>query len=277
MNILILHMRYAPDATGTGPLVTQLAEDLVAAGEQVSVITSVPHYGRSQVSKEYRQGLLSSKLESGVSVWRTAAFPWWGGSILGRAIDYGLYTMLAFLAGLRVLKPDVILAVAPPITVGPLAWIISKLRGAPIAYNAQDIWPDGLVRMGRLRNLAAIRMFHWLEAWIYRMVDQILVVSEGMKQNLEEKGVSKGKIKVIPNWVDLDAIKPIPKDNSFCREHDLEDRFVVLFAGNLGYAAGLEVLLNAANYCQQHEEILFLLVGAGSAKKQLEEQAINRG
>lgn len=277
MRVLILHMRYAPDATGTGPLVTQLAQDLASLGEQVSVITAVPHYGRSGVPAEYRQGLFSQKREAGVDVWRTAAFPYWSGRVLGRAIDYLLYTALAFWAGLQADRPDVILAVAPPISVGALGRLLALLRRAPLVFNAQDIWPDGLIQMGRLRSRLAIALFRRLESWIYQVADMVVVVSEGMRQNLLKKGTPDSKVQVVPNWVDLDQIFPVPRDNPFSREHSLGQSFIVLFAGNLGYAANLEILLETAALCRQETDMIFLLVGEGSAKSKLEHAVQERG
>jgi colanic acid biosynthesis glycosyl transferase WcaI len=272
MHILILHMRYAPDATGTGPLVTQLAQDLARSSERVTVITSAPHYGKTNVEAQYRGGLIFAAHEQGVEVWRTAAFPRWSDRVLGRAVDYVLFTLLALWACLRVPKPDVILAVAPPITVGLVAWLAARLRRIPFAFNAQDIWPDGLIQMGRLRNPLLIQLFSWLERWTYAVANSVVVVSEGMRQNLLKKGVSPEKAVVIPNWVDLDEIKPVPRENPFRREQGLQDQFVVLFAGNLGFAAGLEHIVKAAHFCRQ-QPISFVLVGEGSAKAAIQAEA----
>ncbi len=269
MRITIIHMRYLPDLTGTGPLVAELAADLARLGEDVTVITTFPHYGKQSSAGNLGRGILSRREEDGVRVWRTLPFPYWPGSIASRALDYILYTVLSVAGGLLGQKPEVLLAVAPPITVGLSGWLVAGLRRAPLVFNAQDIWPDGLVHMGKLRNRALIGAFAWLERLTYRVARRVTVLSDDMKDNLLRKGVASDKISVIPNWVDLDAIRPVEKDNSFRKESGLQGQFVVLFAGNIGFAAGLECVVGAADLLRREPNLTFLIVGEGSAKQGL--------
>jgi colanic acid biosynthesis glycosyl transferase WcaI len=273
MKITILHMRYRPDLTGTGPLVAELASDLAARGEEVTVITSFPHYGKRPASTDYGRGIVSRRIENGVSVWRTLAFPYASGTVAGRAIDYSLYMGLSGAAGVGGARPDVLLAVAPPMTVGFSGWWVSRLQQCPMVFNAQDIWPDGLISMGKLRNRMLIRAFRGLERFTYKAARRITLLSEGMKENLLRKGVPASKIAVLPNWVDLEAVRPVEKENAFRRELGLEGRFVVLFAGNLGFAAGLEAVLRAAELLQKERDLVLLLVGEGSVKEKLVQSA----
>lgn len=277
MNLLLLHMRYAPDATGTGPLVTQLAEDLVRAGHQVRVITTVPHYGRAELPSDYEFGLVFREERNGVELLRTMAFPWAGNKVWGRGLDYGLYTLFASALGMVGGRPDLVLCVSPPITVGFPAWLVKRLYGVPVVFNAQDIWPDGLVEMGRLQSEGVVSLFHAFERWIYRIADRVTVVSAGMKENLLKKGVPEGKVVVVPNWVDLEAVVPLGQDESFRAEWDLDGRFVVLFAGNLGYASSLEFVVETAGMMRGEEDIHFLFVGQGSAKEALLRQCRGLG
>jgi colanic acid biosynthesis glycosyl transferase WcaI len=269
MRITIIHMRYLPDLTGTGPLVAELAADLARLGEDVTVITSVPHYGKKPSAGMSGRRFLGGRREAGVRVVRTLAFPYGSGSVVGRALDYGLYGLFSVAVGLAGLRPDVVLAVAPPLTAGLSGWLVAALRGAPLVFNAQDIWPDGLVRMGKLRNGPLIRGAQRLERLTYRSARRVAVLSEGMRQNLLQKGVPGRKITVIPNWVDLDALRTSDKGNSFRTELGLEDAFVVLFAGNIGFAAGLESVIRAAELLRDEPNLVFLIVGEGSAKPDL--------
>src|SRR3990172_8287522 len=123
MRVLILHMRYWPEATGTGPLVTELAEDLAAAGEDVVVVTSVPHYGLPEIPAEFRGGLIHKALKSGVTVYRTLAPVAHVGSALGRGLHYESYPVLASLAANKPGPVHIILCVAPPVTVGFSGWV----------------------------------------------------------------------------------------------------------------------------------------------------------
>jgi len=277
MRVLILHMRYWPEATGTGPLVTELAEDLAAAGEDVVVVTSVPHYGLPEIPAEFRGGLIHRALKSGVTVYRTLAPVAHVGSALGRGLDYAAYTVLASLAAISLGPVDIILCVAPPVTVGFSGWVVGFLRKCPTVFNAQDIWPDGLISMGRIHNQVLIAVFRRLEQLVYRTSNRITVVSEGMRKNVLSKGVAAGRVQVIPNWVDTERIHPVEGPNPFRNELALGESFVVLFAGNVGYAAGLESVLAAAGLLRGEPRICFLIVGEGSAKADLLRAAEREG
>jgi colanic acid biosynthesis glycosyl transferase WcaI len=196
--------------------------------------------------------------------------------VVGRALDYILYMKLSALAGLGGPKPDVVLAVAPPITVGLSAWLAASVRGAPIVFNAQDIWPDGLISMGKLSSRLAIAGFRRLERFTYDAARRVTVLSEGMRENLLRKGIPPEKVAVLPNWVDLEAVRPVEKDNVFRDDLGLAGRFVVLFAGNLGFAASLETVLGAAEILRGERDIVFLIVGEGSVKDSLRRRADER-
>ena len=273
MRILIYHMRYRLDATGTGPLVADLATDLAALGDDVRVVTSVPHYGMSEVPDEFRGRLIHRGADSGVRLWRTTGYARAQANVLHRGLDYMLYSALSVPAGIHSGACDVVLGIAPPITVGPVGWATARLRRCPFVFVAQDIWPDGLISMGNLRSRSAIAAFRLLEKIVYRVSSSIVVVSEGMKENLTAKGVPAAKIEVIPNWVDTDVIQPMERQNAFRTDLGLTDRFVVLFAGNLGFAADLERVLGAARLLRGESRFVFLLVGSGSAKPALMQAA----
>jgi colanic acid biosynthesis glycosyl transferase WcaI len=251
-------MRFLPDLTGTGPLVAELATDLARLGENVTVITSVPHYGRVPGASPEGRSKRDNR-EDGVRVVRTPAFPLAPGSVAGRSIDYALYSTLSALAGIAAQRPDVVLAIAPPLSAGLSGWVIGGLRRAPLVFNTQDIWPDGLVRMGSSAMDADPQRSGLSGSRIAAPEGRRLVRRDAGQ--LLQKGVPLQKIAVLPNWVDA----RLGRRGRRLRATRPGDSFVVLFAGNLGFAAGLETVLGAADLLRQ-EPIVFLLVGEGSAK-----------
>ena len=273
MRVMILHMRFHPDLTGTGPLVTALAEDLVKNGAEVTVITSMPHYGRREISQEYRGRLLHRSDFNGVDLWRTYVYVPANPSGFQRAINYLSFTFMSIIAGLMAKKPDVILCVNPPITVGFSGWLVRLLRRAPMVFNVQDVWPDCLVIIDKLRSPLLTRIFKHLEKFIYRVSSRVTVLSEGMKENLTRKGVPAEKVVVIPNWSDVETIRPVERQNSFRAAHGLNGEFVVMFAGNLGFIAMLDKVLEAAKLLENDPHIQFLIVGEGNAKAGLVSRA----
>lgn len=277
MRILILHMRFHPDLTGTGPLVTDLASYLAASGDQVTVVTSMPHYGRREVPSKYKGHLVVREEFQGAKVWRTCVYVPPSAHGFHRSLNYLSYTFMSVLSGMVSDRPDVILCVNPPITVGFSGWLVSLVRRVPMIFNVQDIWPDCIVIMGQLRNRMLIRFFKCLEKFIYHASARVAVLSDGMKKNLAGKGVKEEKIVVIPNWADVEYIRPLPKENRFCTAHHLNGRFAVMFAGNLGFNAVLENVLDAAYLLKDDTRIVFLIVGEGNAKPGLVERSKSLG
>jgi len=268
-------MRYYPDKTGTAPLVTQLCQDLVRKGVEVTVITSLPHYGRKSIHPDYREyeGLFNRSVEDDVELIRTPIFVPKNGGIIPRAVNYLSYNFFSILAGFFVEKPDLVLAINPPITTAFVARFIGFLRGIPILVGIQDVWPDCVVIVGKLRNRLLIRFSKVLEKLQYRLAKKIIVLSPGMRRNLELKGVDPAKIEVIANWADTSAIQPVNKINDFYQQHELEGKFIVLFSGNHGYISSLETVVHAASILENQEDILFILAGEGSVKADLIELA----
>jgi colanic acid biosynthesis glycosyl transferase WcaI len=184
-------------------------------------------------------------------------------------LNYLSFNISSTLAGLSVSKPDVIFVLSPPLTIGLTAYLVGKLKGVPYCYNVQDIWPEAAVRLGMLRGERTIRFWERIERFIYRHARRIFAISEEFRENLQGKGIPAAKIEVIPNFVDTDFIRPLPRQNAFGARHGLNDKFVVLYAGNVGLSQGLEVVLEAAELLRNQPEVLFQIVGAGSSKTDL--------
>ena len=266
-------MRFHPDLTGTGPLVTDLATHLAAMGDEVTVVTSMPHYGRRNIHSKYRGRLFQRENFQGVNVWRTFVYVPPNPKGFYRAINYLSYTFMSIIAGILCGPKDVILCVNPPITVGFSGWLVSLPHRTPMVYNIQDIWPDCIAIIGQLRNRLLFRIFQYLEKFLYKISARLTVLSHGMKQNLLNKGVRENKVTIIPNWADVDYIHPLAKENDFRAANGLNGYFVVMFAGNLGFIAVLNTVLDAAKLLQDDARILFVIIGRGNAKPDLIERA----
>jgi colanic acid biosynthesis glycosyl transferase WcaI len=163
------------------------------------------------------------------------------------------------------------------LTIGLSAYVLSRLRRVPYVYNVQDIYPDVAIRLGVLTNPRLIRFFRRMENFVYARAAAVSVLSEGFGRNLLSKGVPSDKIHVIPNFVDVDFMRPLPKDNAFARRHNLHDKYVVMYAGNVGLSQGLETLLEAAQQFQDLADLRLLIVGNGAAKAKLEARASQIG
>lgn len=277
MKILVVSLYFDPDlCQANGPIIRALCNDLIDAGHQVTVLTSFPHYNCDAIWPRYKGRLFERDRVGGIRVIRSYLFVPRTKSVFGRILNYLSFNVTSTLAGLFTGKQDVIFVMSPPLTIGLTGYALGLIKRIPFCYNLQDIWPEAAVRIGILRNPRIIAFFERLEKFIYRKSRSVFTISEEFRQNLIGKGIPASKIEVIPNFVDTGFIRPLDRDNAFSRAHGLNDRFVALYAGNLGLSQGLEVILDAASELRDRRDILFLIVGHGINRENLMAEAARR-
>ncbi len=274
MRILFVNIQYPPDTNSTGRLMSQLREGLTAHGHEISVLTTFPHYENFRIWEPYRGKLVSREQDDSGEIIRLYTYAPGKKSMTNRLISYVTFNALATVAGaLSRKKWDLIFCTNGSFFTGLTGWLLEKFKDVPFIYNLQDLYPDVPVRAGQLRNRCAIATLRAIEGFMYRKASHITVISSSFRDTLSSRGVPEKKISVIPNFVDTEFIRPLPKSNSFGEEHGLNDKFVITHAGNLGYVYDLEILLEAASRLSSEEQILFLIVGNGVAKPGLEKKA----
>ena len=268
MTILILSQYYTPEPI---PKPVELAQDLRNQGHTVYVITGFPNYPEGVLYQGYRLSLRQEETIDGISVRRTYEFPYHGKRAIGRFANY-LSFMVSAPVGLWKLPPvDVMYVWHPPLTIGVAAAIISRLRRIPLVYDVQDIWPEAALLSGVMRPGFLVNCLFRLEKMVYKWADHLIVVTKGAKENLVKKGVPARKITPLPNWVNESTFTHSdPSGRVRLREqYGWQDRFVVLFAGNMGIVQGLETVIKAAALAEDRT-ILYVFVGDGSNKANLE-------
>ncbi len=272
MRVLIYSYNYYPEPIGIAPLMTELAEGLVRQGHEVRVVTGMPNYPQRQVYEGYRDKFYCTETRNGVLIQRSYIWVKPKPSLLDRLLLDGSFVISSFFQALRGWRPDVILLTVPPLPVCLPAALLGTIYGCPIVLNVQDILPEAAVHVGLLRNKTMIRVMESLERFSYRTAHTVSVIAEGFVENLVNKGVPAQKITCIPNWVDTQFIRPLDKaHNAFRKTHGLEDKFVVMYSGNIALTQGLETVVEAAVRLQQHPEIAFVIVGEPKAIAKLQE------
>jgi len=280
---LLLSLVFAPDSVSTAILLTELSQQLKNIGNDFTVITTTPHYNHDpEISEKqpltplWGHFLFQSDCQ-GVPVYHVRVHAK-GKRVLTRLYDYLFFHVISVFIGLRLKeKYDVILASSPPLTIGLCAILLAWLRRVPFVYNVQEIFPDILVRMGSLKNRFLIYILEKMEKFIYDRAKAITVISEKFRQRLLAKGVPPSKLHVIPNFVDIDFFQPGQRQNNFSQEHNLDDRFVVLYAGNIGLTQDFETIIAAAELVQDNPKICFLIIGDGARREWLQEQIREQG
>jgi colanic acid biosynthesis glycosyl transferase WcaI len=275
MRILVLIIQFPPDVNAAGRLMAELCQGLQDSGHQVTVVTSFPHYERFRIWDEFRGKLFERATYNGLDVIRLYVYASGNKqSMLHRLLSYLSFSLLATLAGLLPRQRyDLILCSNGSFFTGIAASIIGRLRGIPFIYNVQDLYPETPVQSGQLRNPVAVTILERIERLMYKHAAHVSVICSGFRDNLLRKNVAAEKVSTIPNFVDTNFIRVLPRSNAFSREHGLEDKFVVLHAGNLGYVYDLDGLIDAASLLRAYQNIVFLIVGNGVVRQRLEQRA----
>ncbi len=272
MHVLLLALNYYPDKLGNAPLMTGIAEGLVARGHRVTVVCAFPHHETGRIDAAYRRKAVARESRNGVDIIRTYIYAPEGGTVAKMA-NYASFTATAFLVSQLVRKADVIFTPSPPLTLGLVDYALSRMWRVPFVYNLQDLFPEAAVRLGVLTNPKVIAAFERLEAFVYRKAHTLSVISDGFREYLLDKGVPDHKISVIPNYTDTDFIQPRPQaGNPFREAHGLQDAFVVQFSGRMGYSQGLETVVDAWRRLDDLPDLRLMLVGDGQARPMLERE-----
>ncbi|MHB8095525.1 MAG: glycosyltransferase family 4 protein [Candidatus Aminicenantales bacterium] len=273
MKISIHTMYFLPDFGSAPILMNELAGYLASKGRDVEVVATLPR----KRTAELKRGLCIRKRTEGFLIKRfwtnTGTHP------LSRLLAWNIYTFWTLVNMLSLRKGDVIFLRTPPLQLGLTGFLAGKIRGASILLNVQDIHPDLSIQSGILRNSLAIKFAQALEKWVYRISDHIVVIGEGFRRNLLDKGVPAEKMTILPNWVDTDFLKPLPKDNPVARKYGLQDKFVVMYSGTISISSNLalERVLEAAGRLKEDKDVLIVIVGEGLKKESLLEKARGLG
>jgi glycosyltransferase involved in cell wall biosynthesis len=264
-RVLFLNRSYWPDAEATGQLLTELCEDLAPALD-VTVIAGQPNDNPSGAAFR-RRGV---EVHQGVRIRRVWHTRFAKRFLPGRIVNYLSFLVAAFWAAVWIERPDVAVVETDPPLLCLIGWYLQRVHGAKLVCYLQDIHPDIGIALGKLRDRWPLRLLRRLLFHVYRRADRVVVLSRDMRDRIVQGGVDPQRVVCIPNWIDTSLVRPVKQDNPFRRQHDLAGQFVVMYSGNLGLCQRLEDVVAAASYLRDRADILFLLVGEGSLKPQLE-------
>ncbi|HZM43157.1 MAG TPA: glycosyltransferase family 4 protein [Acidimicrobiales bacterium] len=283
MKLAVLCPHYAPDTAPTGDVMTSIATELVARGHELHVVTSLPWYEHHRIESGWGGRVVRHEDTAWGRITRVHPFPTDKRKIPARAAAFAGFTLLSTALALRGrpgARPDAVLAMSPPLTLGGAGWLAARRWRVPFVFNIQDVFPDVAVELGAITNPQVIRVASWLERWTYRHSDAVTVLSDDLRDNLVAKITGTvpdayDRIRVIPNFVDTDRIQPAdPEAGAYRREHGLEGRRVVMYAGNVGLSQSLDLVIDAARKLADRSDVVFVINGGGSGRAALREAAV---
>ncbi len=270
-KIVLLTQWFDPEPSFKGMV---FARELVARGFEVEVITGFPNYPGGKLYEGYKIKFIQRERIDGVFITRVPLYPNHDQSAIKRILNYASFAFSALIYSLFALRRvDVIYAYHPPLTVGIVASLVRIFRRIPVVYDVQDMWPDSLRATGMINNPIALKIIGKVCDWVYRQVDHIIVLSPGFKRLLIERGVPQGKIDLIYNWADEDSL--VTPEGVLPENFPNSGSFRVVFAGNMGKAQALDVILEAAALLKKADSrVVFVMIGGGVDVFRLKTKAV---
>ncbi len=270
MKILILTQYFPPEVGAPQNRLYELAVRLQQKGAEITVLTAMPNYPQMQIHKEYKGKFYSYEDMNGLKIHRTWIYVSKSKGIVKRLINYFSFVKTSFWVGLfKLNKFDYIFCESPPLFLGITAYALKKLKGAKLIFNVSDLWPESAEKLGLVSNKFFLHSATVLEEFLYKRSELITGQTQGIVKNISDRFPNK-KVYWLPNGVDLNyynsdnIIEDWRKENNFS-----EDDFILLYAGIIGHAQGLEVIVNSAEKLKGHSKIKFVLLGSGPEKESL--------
>ena len=270
MHILLIHQAFTALDEPGGTRHHELARYLAARGHKVTVIASPVSYLTGAAASLSPAPFPPAQEE--IVILRAYTYQAIHRSFVHRVFAFISFMTSSFFTGLGVKDVDLVWGTSPPIFQGATAWLLAWLKHVPFLFEVRDLWPAFAIAIGVLKNPLLIRMSLWLERFLYRRADRVMVNSPGYVAHVTERGAQR--IELVPNGADPEMFNPDDEGAAFRSANHLKNKFVVLYAGAHGISNDLGVVLEAARSLQiLAPEIQIVFLGDGKEKTNLQKQA----
>lgn len=271
MHIAFFNRSYYPDQTATGQLLTDLCEDLVRVhGCEVTVVAGPPLLPSAPMQPSGRR-LVDEHRHNGVRILRASGTRFDKRRFVGRATNYMTYFGSACVAGFRLGRPDVVVALTDPPIIGLAAWMSHLRYRAPLVMAFNDLFPEVAALLPDFHSSTINAALQAVNRFLVRRATVNVALGSTMRRRLiEDKGAPPDRTIIIASWADTAAIEPGERENTFRREHGLSGKFVVMHSGNMGLSQSLETVVEAAALLRDEPAIHIVFQGEGVSKPALE-------
>ena len=277
MRILFLHQSFQSLKDGGSGRGNDFARRLAERGHAVTCLAGTFNYLTAKVPPEFKGRLSVRERLDGYEVVRAWTYEGYHKSFAHRVLTLLSFMLTSIIVGIREPRPDVIAPCTPPFFLGITGYVLSLWHRALLVYEVRDLWSEVAFQLGIVKNRGVIWAVRRLERFLYSRSRFLVINSPGFIEPLEAMGVPSSRIRLIPNGVDLEEFRPLPEVRARVRsENRWDGKFIVMYAGSIGMANGLSMMLEAAALMRGESDVLFVLVGDGQQRAVLEAVARER-
>jgi glycosyltransferase involved in cell wall biosynthesis len=272
MKILILTQYFPPETGAPQNRLFSLASNLKALGAEVSVLTAMPNYPKMELYEGYKGKWYSREQIEGIDVHRSWIYVRKSKSIIPRLLNYFSFVFSSLLVGLfKVPKHDVIICESPPLFLGISALILKWAKRSRLVFNVSDLWPESAEKLGIVTNKQMLGISYWLEKILYKRSDLVSGQTDGIIQSINQR-YPDVPTHLLRNGIDMKQFSNPGNRDAFRNKHGIAPgTFVFTYAGIIGHAQGLEIIIKAASRLRSYTDIVFLIIGDGPEKPHLTE------
>jgi len=274
MKILILTQYFPPEVGAPQNRLYELAIRLQKMGCDIDIHTAMPNYPAMQIDEDYKNKFFIKELYTTLTVYRSWIYVSKSRSILSRLLNYFSFVFSSIMNSNKLPKTyDYILCESPPLFLGISALYYRYFKNAKLIFNVSDLWPESALKLGVITNKYLISLGTCLEEYCYKKSFLITGQTQGICDNIKKRFQEK-KVFWLKNGIDLTFFEKevISKKSDFGFN---ENDFVITYAGIIGIAQGLEIIINAAIRLRSIPNLKFWIVGDGPEKDKLKMLATN--
>jgi glycosyltransferase involved in cell wall biosynthesis len=270
MKLIILTQYFPPEVGAPQNRLFELAVRLLKSGVEIEVMTAMPNYPQMVIHEAYRGKRYVYEEMEGIRVHRSRISVPASRSVPARLLNYFSFVWTSYFVGKRKLSnADFLLVESPPLFLGMSARRLAKRKKAKMIFNVSDLWPESAEKLGIVTNRMFLKMAYRLEAGLYRDAALVTGQTQGIVESIRSRFPQK-KVYWLPNGVDLNYYNPAKYDRSWRMAQQFSEKdILLLYAGIIGHAQGLEIILKAADALRSHPHLKFILLGSGPEKEGL--------
>ena len=277
MRLLILTQYFPPETGAPQNRLFSLAMHLANRGTEVSILTAMPNYPKMEIFQDYRGRVYSKEKFGSLTIHRSYIYVNRRAGTIVRLVNYASFVISSTLIGwIKIGKQDLIICESPPLFLGLTALFLNRRKRARLIFNVSDLWPESVEKLDIIKNKSLLSLAYKLEKYIYHKSVLVSGQTQGIISNIETRFPEINTF-WLPNGIDFGQFDANADGNDFRAKYQLSnDIFILLYAGILGHAQGLETVIEAAEILRANRNIKFILVGDGPERSQLIELAQDR-
>ncbi len=277
MKIVILTQYFPPEIGAPQNRLFELAIRLQKKGAEVTILTAMPNYPSMEIHPEFKGKFFVKEKMEGLSILRSFIYVSKSKSIVKRLLNYYSFVLSSFFMGcFRLKEHDFIICESPPLFLGKTGWLLSIIHRSKFIFNISDLWPESAEKLGLVSNKTVLRLSTLMEEFFYKRSFLITGQTQGIVANIKKRFPDKN-VYWLPNGVDLKIFVADKNQEWRLKNNFIKSDFIFLYAGIIGHAQGLEVILQCAEFTKEQSQVKYVLLGAGPEKNKLIELKEQKG